>query len=140
MFSMLIPYYNNLEYLKTCINSLKKNSKNTHQIIVRINEDADGSLEYVKEKNFKYTYSENNIGMAKTLNKYSELGKFDFILITNDDFYLNNKKISKSGEFVKWCSQKLKKLSSKQINTLKELGDFSTIDDSYNKIKFRKIF
>jgi len=50
MFSILIPSYNNLEYLKTCIDSLKKNSEYTHQIIVHINEGTDGSLEYVKEK------------------------------------------------------------------------------------------
>tara|TARA_B100000787_G_C16150809_1_gene276480 strand:- start:334 stop:1218 length:885 start_codon:yes stop_codon:yes gene_type:complete len=87
MFSILIPSYNNLEYLKTCINSLKKNSEYTHQIIVHINEGTDGSLEYVKENNFEYTYSENNIGMPKALNKASKLAKFDYILISHDDFY-----------------------------------------------------
>ena len=87
MFSILIPSYNNLEYLKTCINSLKKNSKYTHQIIVHINEGTDGSLEYIKENNFEYTYSGNNIGMPKALNKSSKLAKFDYILISHDDFY-----------------------------------------------------
>ena len=87
MFSILIPSFNNLEYLKTCINSLKKNSEYAHQIIVHINEGADGSLEYVKENNFEYTYSENNIGMPKALNKSSKLANFDYILISHDDFY-----------------------------------------------------
>ena len=87
MFSILIPSYNNLEYLKTCIDSLKKNSEYAHQIIVHINEGTDGSLEYVKENNFEYTYSENNIGMPKALNKASKLAKFDYILISHDDFY-----------------------------------------------------
>jgi len=87
MFSILIPSLNNLEYLKTCINSLKKNSEYAHQIIVHINEGADGSLEYVKENNFEYTYSENNIGMPKALNKSSKLANFDYILISHDDFY-----------------------------------------------------
>jgi GT2 family glycosyltransferase len=87
MFSILIPSYNNLDYLKTCINSLKKNSKYDHQIIIHINEGTDGSLEYVKENNFEYTYTENNIGMPKALNKSSLLAKFDYILISHDDFY-----------------------------------------------------
>jgi GT2 family glycosyltransferase len=87
MFSILIPSYNNLKYLKTCIDSLKKNSKYAHQIIVHINEGTDGSLEYVKENNFEYTYSENNIGMPKALNKSSKLAYFDYILISHDDFY-----------------------------------------------------
>ena len=87
MFSILIPSYNNLEYLKNCIKSLKKNSKYTHQIIVHINEGTDGSLEYVKENNLEYTFSNENIGMPKALNKSSELAKFDYILISHDDFY-----------------------------------------------------
>ena len=87
MFSILIPSFNNLEYLKTCIDSLKKNSKYKHQIIVHINEGTDGSLEYVKENNLEYTFSNENIGMPKALNKSSELAKFDYILISHDDFY-----------------------------------------------------
>ena len=87
MFSILIPSFNNLEYLKTCINSLKKNSKYNHQIIIHINEGTDGSLEYVKENNLEYTFSYENIGMPKALNKSSTLAKFDYILISHDDFY-----------------------------------------------------
>ena len=87
MFSILIPSFNNLEYLKTCIDSLKKNSKYSHQIIVHINEGTDGSLEYVKENNLEYTFSNENIGMPKALNKSSALAKFDYILISHDDFY-----------------------------------------------------
>ena len=87
MFSILIPSFNNVDYLKTCINSLRKNSKHNHQIIVHINEGTDGSLQYVKENNIEYTYSEDNIGMPKALNKASKLSKFDYILISHDDFY-----------------------------------------------------
>ena len=87
MFSILIPTYNNLEYLKICLDSLKKHSKYDHQIIIHINEGIDGSLQYVKENNIEYTYSEDNIGMPKALNKASKLSKFDYILISHDDFY-----------------------------------------------------
>ena len=108
MFSILIPSYNNLDYLKTCINSLKKNSKYNHQIILHINEGTDGSLEYVKKNNFEYTYSENNIGMPKALNKSSLLAKHNYILISHDDFYfcpdwdvelINEIKIQKNNNF-----------------------------------------
>ena len=39
MFSILIPTFNNIDYLKLCIESIRKNSKFNHQIIVHINED-----------------------------------------------------------------------------------------------------
>ena len=87
MFSILIPSYNNLEYLKLCIKSIEKNSKYDHQIIIHINEGNDGSLEFVKNNNYTFTHSKENIGMPKALNKSSQLATFDYILISHDDFY-----------------------------------------------------
>ena len=87
MFSILIPSFNNLEYLKICIDSLKKNSKYKHQIIVHINEGKDGTFDYIKNSNLEFTFSEQNIGMPKALNKASKLSKKDYILISHDDFY-----------------------------------------------------
>ena len=87
MFSILVPTYNNLEYLKICIESIEKNSKYDHQIIVHINEGNDGTLEYVKDKKLDYTLSTENIGMPKALNRASTKAKFDYIVISHDDFY-----------------------------------------------------
>ena len=87
MFSILIPTYNNLEYLKVCINSIRKNSKFNHQIIIHVNEGKDGTLDYIKDSNLEFTFSDQNIGMPKALNKASKLSKNDFILISHDDFY-----------------------------------------------------
>ena len=59
-------------------------------------------------------------------------------------FYFKDKKILKkipsSGEFVKWCSQNIKNFYSSRIINLKELGDFSTIESSYNKIGYGRYF
>ena len=87
MFSILIPSYNNLSYLKLCIESIKKNSTYDHQIIVHINEGSDGSLEYIKNLNCEFTYSKQNIGMPSALNKASRLANNDYIVISHDDFY-----------------------------------------------------
>ena len=87
MFSILIPSFNNYDYLKLCINSIEKNSTFDHQIIIHINEGSDGSLDYIKKLGYDFTYSEENIGMPKALNKASKLAKFDYILISHDDFY-----------------------------------------------------
>ena len=40
MFSIIIPTYNNLNYLKICCNSLKKNSDFKNELILHINEEA----------------------------------------------------------------------------------------------------
>ena len=52
MFSIVIPTFNNYEYLKLCINSIKKNSKYDHEIIIHINEGSDGTVDYLQSKNF----------------------------------------------------------------------------------------
>ena len=87
MFSILIPSFNNLDYLKKCIESLKKNSNFNHQIIVHVNEGSDGTLDFIKEKKIDFTHSRTNIGMPKALNTSSKKAKFQYILISHDDFY-----------------------------------------------------
>ena len=87
MFSILIPTFNNLDYLKICIESLKKNSKYDHQILIHVNQGTDGTLEYLKSKNMEFTYTSENIGMPKALNLVSKKSKFKYILISHDDFY-----------------------------------------------------
>ncbi len=57
MFSIIIPTFNNLEYLKLCLKSIQKNSKFDHEIIVHINEGNDGTLEYLRNQEFKMSFS-----------------------------------------------------------------------------------
>ena len=47
-FSILIPTYNNLKYLKLFCKSVEKNSFFKHQIILHVNDGTDGTLEYAK--------------------------------------------------------------------------------------------
>ena len=53
MFSIILPTFNNLEYLQLCLDSLEKNSKFKHEIIIHINEGTDGTLDYVIKKKLK---------------------------------------------------------------------------------------
>lgn len=88
-FSILIPSWNNLEYLKLCINSIRKNSAYKHQLIVHINEGKDGTLEWVKEQtDIDYSYSKKNIGVCYALNNCRQLVATDYILYINDDMYV----------------------------------------------------
>ena len=87
MFSIIIPTYNNLEYLKICINSIKKNSKFNHEIIFYINEGTDGTLNFLKENNFKYIYSEFNQGVCVAFNRAVEIASNKYIVLGHDDMY-----------------------------------------------------
>lgn len=48
IFSILIPTWNNLPFLKICVDSIRKNSTYRHQIIVHVNDGSDGTLEWAR--------------------------------------------------------------------------------------------
>ena len=87
MFSIIIPTFNNLEYLKLCLHSIKKNSIIEHQIILHINEGSDGSLDYAKGNNIEYTHSNENIGLCSAVNLAAKNAKTDYIIYCHDDMY-----------------------------------------------------
>ena len=55
MISIIIPTFNNLDYLKICINSIRKNSSYKNEILLHINEGTDGTLDYANKNNLIYT-------------------------------------------------------------------------------------
>lgn len=87
MFSIVIPTFNNINYLKICINSINKNSKYKHEIIIHINEGNDGTIEYVKKNNIKFTYSKKNEGVCVAFNKASQLATKKYLVLGHDDMY-----------------------------------------------------
>ena len=87
MFSIILPTYNNLEYLKITLESISKNSKYKHDIIVHVNEGTDGSLDYIRNKKIDFTYSPKNLGLCTGVNTAAKKAKTDYILYSHDDMY-----------------------------------------------------
>jgi glycosyltransferase involved in cell wall biosynthesis len=87
VFSILIPSWNNLDYLKCCVASLLKNSSYDHQLIIHVNEGKDGTLEWVKNQNLSYTHSEENVGVCFGFNSPSALADSEYLVFSDDDFY-----------------------------------------------------
>ena len=87
MFSIIIPTFNNLKYLKVCLESIKKNSKFTHEVIVYVNSSTDGTLEFLKNNSVKYLYNETNMGLCKAMNEGVKISKNEYIVYAHDDMY-----------------------------------------------------
>jgi len=87
MISILIPTYNNLDYLKLCLKSLKKNSYFKHEIIIHVNNGSDGTLNFIKANDYKHTVSDDNIGLCSSINKAAKLVSHQYILYSHDDMY-----------------------------------------------------
>ncbi len=88
VFSILIPTWNNLGYIKKCIESIRKNSHFQNEIIVHVNEGTDGTLEWIKEQKLSYTHSKTNIGVCYGFNSPSALASSDLFILLDDDNYV----------------------------------------------------
>ena len=87
MFSIIIPTFNNLKYLKVCLESIKKNSKFTHEVIVYVNSSTDGTLEFLRNNQVKHLYNETNVGLCKAMNEGVKISKNEYIVYAHDDMY-----------------------------------------------------
>jgi glycosyltransferase involved in cell wall biosynthesis len=87
-FSIIVPTWNNLEYLKLCIRSIQQNSYFQHQVIIHINEGVDGTMEWVKKLGFDHTFSAENTGICYPLNEARLLMDTDYLVYMNDDMYV----------------------------------------------------
>ncbi|HEV3105502.1 MAG TPA: glycosyltransferase [Trinickia sp.] len=87
MFSIIIPTWNNLPYLKLVIESLRRHSRHAHQIIVHVNDGSDGTLAWVREAGIEHTASPENIGICHAVNLAAACARGEYIVYMNDDMY-----------------------------------------------------
>ena len=87
MFSIIIPTFNNLDYLKLCIKSIRQNSTYNHQIIPHVNIGDDGTCDFLQDENIDFTFTKYNSGICEGMNTASKKSKFKYILYSHDDFY-----------------------------------------------------
>jgi glycosyltransferase involved in cell wall biosynthesis len=88
MISILIPTFNNINYLKLTVESIKKNSSyKNHEILLHINDGSDGTLDYAIVNNISYTHSKENVGLCTAINTVGKIAKSDLLLYAHDDMY-----------------------------------------------------
>ena len=138
MFSIIIPTFNNVQYLKNCIDSIKKNSKYVHQIIPHVNEGSDGTIDYLKENNIEYTYTNYNSGICTGMNMAAKKSKYNYILYAHDDFYFCPKwDVVLENEVAKLKHNKFY-LSGTMVNNGQITFDCGNSLESFDEIKLLK--
>lgn len=88
MFSIIIPTWNNLSYLKACIRSIRNNSSCEHDIVLHINDGSDGSLDWARQEGIRHTLSARNVGICLAVNEAAAQARADYIVYMNDDMYV----------------------------------------------------
>ena len=87
-FSIIIPTWNNLEMLKLCVEAIRQHSAFEHEIILHINEGADGTENWANTEGVFFTVSAENIGICKAMNIAFGKATKDYIVYMNDDMYV----------------------------------------------------
>ena len=88
MFSIIIPTWNNLEYLKLCVESIGKNSSHQNQVILHVNDGSDGTLDWARKNGIDHTHTRQNAGICLGVNQAAMLAKHDYLVYMNDDMYV----------------------------------------------------
>lgn len=88
MFSIIIPTWNNLAFVKLCVESIRKNSACSHQVILHVNDGSDGTLQWAKDEGIDHTHSAGNVGICIAVNEAGGLARMDYVMYMNDDMYV----------------------------------------------------
>lgn len=85
--SIIILTYNHLNMTVNCLNSIKRNTPEEHEVIVVDNGSTDGTVEYLKqqEPEIKLIINGSNLGFAKGCNQGLAVSEGDAILFLNND-------------------------------------------------------
>ena len=85
MFSIIIPSWNNLRYLRLCVESLRRHSARPHQILVHVNDGSDGTRDWVAREGLEHTATDANVGICVAVNLAAARARADCLLYVNDD-------------------------------------------------------
>lgn len=92
-----IPSKDNLRYLKTCIPSIRKNAfRDDHDIIVFVDQDNDGTVDWLKEVNEKYNLrylinpklNKERFGIGMAYDECIRAAKTDIVMVFHADMML----------------------------------------------------
>lgn len=87
VFSILMPTWNNLPFLRLAVSSLRKNSAHAHQIVVHVNEGDDGTVQWLEAEQIDFTWTQRNVGICFGMNAARTLARADYLVYMNDDMY-----------------------------------------------------
>lgn len=93
-YSIIILTYNNFDYTKKCIESIKEfNKSNNYEIVIVDNNSTDGTTEWLKQqKDIKYILNTENKGFPAGCNQGIEMAEMrnDILLLNNDTVIMPN--------------------------------------------------
>lgn len=92
LFSIIIPNYNKGNYIKECIESIKKQTYDNYEIIIIDDGSTDNSIEVIKSLNLKY-YETKRLQAGGARNLGLDNCKGDYVIFLDSDDYLTDESV-----------------------------------------------
>ena len=85
--TVVIPNWNGMQYLKTCLDSLRKQDTDDFETLVVDNHSEDGSVEFIRANypEVRLIVHEENLGFTGGVNAGIEASESPFVLLLNND-------------------------------------------------------
>lgn len=147
LISIIIPSYNQAQYLDECLQSVLSQSYENWECIIVNDGSTDNSEEIIEkwlsnDKRFKYLYKENS-GVCDTKNMGIENAKGKWILPLDADDYITNDYLKLASEYFLQEETKIIYCEAEFFGTKTgrwNLPKFSHQDFAYNNIIFNSAF
>ncbi len=134
--TVVIPNWNGLKYLDTCLDSLKTQTYRAFEILVVDNGSTDGSAEWLREKEkenprLRCIFLEENTGFSGAVNLGIEKSGTPYVILLNNDIRCDEHYVEEMVKAVE-SSKKIFSVSCKMIqmyhpDLLDDAGDMYTI-------------
>ena len=131
--SIIIPNFNGKQYLKDCLNSIKKQNFSLYEVIIIDNGSTDESVEYIKDNYDEFTLIQNreNLGFATAVNQGIKASNAEYVFLLNNDTELEVECVSNllncidKDETIFAVSSKM--IQNQNRNLIDDAGDEYTI-------------
>ena len=131
--SIIIPNFNGKQFIKLCLDSIRKQDCSFYELIIVDNGSSDGSVEYINEYYPDLTLIENkeNSGFAAAVNQGIKISSSDYVFLLNNDVELESGCVSNLLKCIE-KDENIFAVSSKMVqyndrNKMDDAGDEYTI-------------
>src|SRR6056297_422507 len=137
--SLIIPNYNNEEYLRECLDSVINQTYRPYEVIIVDDCSTDNSRKIIKEYEKKYDFiksifNKENLWVAETRDIGIRNAEGDYVTtLDSDDYFYNDEKLEKEVELIKNYRKKYNKEIIPYSNTVRVDLEGKPVKTEFNK-------
>lgn len=129
--TIIIPNYNGMKFLETCVDSLRRQTCQSFRLLVVDNGSEDGSVQWLKEQGIESIFLNENTGFSGAVNRGIKAAATPYVLLLNNDVRVDKHFVAEMVQAIE-RSERIFSVSSRMIQMFKpgrmdDAGDMYTV-------------